>query len=136
MTLSSLAGLMLCLYSNQLQVYKYLKFTKSSQICNCTVHIKTLIYRYNIHQHSWQHQLDMPSVKPAFLNKNVNYPTLHVYKADKGINNEGNELSSTNRSGFVDGNLCPLLLYLKNGMTNVKKKELNFRLHIPLSIVN
>jgi len=24
----------------------------------------------------------------------------------------------------------------QNGMTNVKKKEINFRLHIPLSIVN
>jgi hypothetical protein len=60
-----------------------------------------------------------------------------VYKADKGINNEGNKLPSTKLSGFVDGNLCPSLLYLTKQDDKCKiKRNSILKLHIPLGIVN
>lgn len=68
----------------------------------------------------------MPSVKPAFRNTNVNFPTLHVYKADKGINDKGHKLPSTKLSGFVDDNICPSLLYLTKCDDKRRKKGIQF----------
>ena len=115
-------------------LYKFLKFTKSSKTCNCTVRGKTLIYSYNMNQH----QSDTPSIKPAFLNTNFNLPTLKIYKADKGINNEGHKLPSTKLSGFVEGSLCPSQLYITKRYDKRKKKKKNtiLKLHNPSSIVN
>jgi hypothetical protein len=76
----------------------------------------------------------MPPVQPAYLNTNVNFPTLNVYNADKGINNEGNKFPSIKPSGFVDSNLCPLLLYLTKRDDYERNSILN--LNIPLRIVN
>jgi hypothetical protein len=74
----------------------------------------------------------MPPVQPAFLNTNVNFPTLNVYSADKGINNEENKFPLIKQRCFVDSNLCPSLLYLTK-RKNYEKKEFNFKFKHPVA---